>query len=78
MMSMLEQDRWSLFERGQVLTFDTSNNIEEILGLRLLRQMSRLDPKTKGGKSGLHRAGCSVTRSPGDGKESATENIPPH
>jgi len=32
---------------------------------------------TKGGKSGLHRVGCSVTRSPGDGKESATENIPP-
>lgn len=27
MMSMLEQDRWSLFERGQVLTFDTINNI---------------------------------------------------
>ena len=32
---------------------------------------------TKGGKSGLRRVGCSVTRSPGDGKESATENIPP-
>jgi len=31
----------------------------------------------KGGKSGLRRVGCSVTRSPGDGKESATENIPP-
>ena len=43
-----------------------------------VREGSRPDPKTKGGKSGLHRAGCSVTRSPGDGKESATENIPPH
>ena len=30
-----------------------------------------------GGKSELHRAGCSVTRSRGDAKESATENIPP-
>ena len=29
-----------------------------------------------GGKSELHRTQCSVTRSPGDGKESATENIP--
>ncbi len=30
-----------------------------------------------GGKSGLHRAGCWVTPSPGDGKESATEKRPP-
>ena len=30
-----------------------------------------------GGKSELHRAGCSVTRSRGDAKESATEKIPP-
>ncbi len=30
-----------------------------------------------GGKSGLYRARCWVTPSPGDGKESATENIPP-
>jgi len=30
-----------------------------------------------GGKYELHRAGCSVTRSRGDAKESATENIPP-
>ena len=30
-----------------------------------------------GGKSELHRAWCSVTRSRGDAKESATENIPP-
>ena len=29
-----------------------------------------------GGKSELQRAGCWVTPSPGDGKESATENIP--
>jgi len=29
-----------------------------------------------GGKSELHRAGSWVTPSPGDGKESATENIP--
>lgn len=29
-----------------------------------------------GGKSELHRTQCSVTRSPGNGKESATENIP--
>jgi hypothetical protein len=36
-----------------------------------------LSPIMKGGKSGLRRVGCSVTRSPGDGKESATENIPP-
>ena len=27
----------------------------------------------RGGKSELHRARCSVTRSPGNGKESATE-----
>jgi hypothetical protein len=31
----------------------------------------------KGGKSGLRRARCWVTPSPGDGKESATENRPP-
>jgi hypothetical protein len=31
----------------------------------------------EGGKSGLRRAGCWVMPSPGDGKESATENIPP-
>ena len=30
-----------------------------------------------GGKSELHRAGCSVTRSRGDVKESATERRPP-
>ena len=30
-----------------------------------------------GGKSELQRAGCSVTRSRGDAKESATEKIPP-
>ncbi len=30
-----------------------------------------------GGKSGLYRTRCWVTPSPGDGKESATENIPP-
>ncbi len=30
-----------------------------------------------GGKSELHRAGCSVTRSRGDVKESATERKPP-
>ena len=30
-----------------------------------------------GGKSEHHRAGCFVTRSPGDRQESATENIPP-
>ena len=30
-----------------------------------------------GGKSELHRAGCFVTRSRGDAKESATEKIPP-
>ena len=30
-----------------------------------------------GGKSGLRRAGCFVTRSRGDAKESATEKIPP-
>ncbi len=29
------------------------------------------------GKSGLHRTGCWVTPSPGDGKESATERRPP-
>jgi hypothetical protein len=29
------------------------------------------------GKSGLHRARCWVTPSPGDGKESATERRPP-
>ncbi len=29
------------------------------------------------GKSELYRAWCSVTRSGGDPKESATENIPP-
>ncbi len=29
------------------------------------------------GKSGLHRTGCWVTSSPGDGKESATESRPP-
>jgi len=31
-----------------------------------------------GGKAELHRTQCSVPRSPGDGKESATENIPSH
>ena len=31
----------------------------------------------EGGKSGLHRAGYSVTRSKGDLKESATENTQP-
>ncbi len=31
----------------------------------------------KGGKSGLHRAGCWITSSGGDPKESATENRPP-
>ncbi len=30
-----------------------------------------------GGKSELHRAGCWLTPSLGDEKESATENIPP-
>ena len=30
-----------------------------------------------GGKSGLHRAGWSLTTTGGDPKESATENIPP-
>ena len=30
-----------------------------------------------GGKSELRRAGCSVTQSPGDGKESATETYRP-
>jgi len=30
-----------------------------------------------GGKSELRRAGCSVTRSRGDAKESATEKKPP-
>jgi hypothetical protein len=30
-----------------------------------------------GGKSELQRAGCSVMRSRGDAKESATEKIPP-
>jgi hypothetical protein len=30
-----------------------------------------------GGKSELQRAGCSVTRSRGNAKESATEKIPP-
>jgi hypothetical protein len=30
-----------------------------------------------GGKSGLRRTRCWVTPSPGDGKESATERIPP-
>lgn len=34
------------------------------------------DIEGTGGKSELHRTQCSVTRSPGDGKESATENIP--
>ncbi len=29
-----------------------------------------------GGKSEHHRAGCSLTRSRGNAKESATENIP--
>ena len=29
------------------------------------------------GKSGLHRAGCWITSSGGDPKESATENKPP-
>ena len=33
--------------------------------------------KNAGGKSELHRAGCSVTRSRGDAKESATERKPP-
>src|SRR5215510_1622212 len=31
----------------------------------------------RGGKSGLHRAGCWITSSGGDPKESATENKPP-
>jgi hypothetical protein len=31
-----------------------------------------------GGKSELQRAGCSVTRSRGNAKESATEKIPPY
>ncbi len=30
-----------------------------------------------GGKSGLHRAGWSLTATGGDPRESATENIPP-
>ncbi len=33
--------------------------------------------KQRGGKSGLRRTGCWITSSPGDGKESATESIPP-
>lgn len=31
----------------------------------------------RGGKSGLRRAGCWITSSGGDPKESATENRPP-
>ncbi len=33
--------------------------------------------RVPGGKSGLHRAGWSVTRTGGDPRESATENKPP-
>jgi len=42
-----------------------------------VREGSRPDPKTKGGKSGLHRAGCWVTPRGGDPTESATETRPP-
>jgi len=36
-----------------------------------------LPDRRGGGKSGLHRTGCWVTPSPGDGQESATERKPP-
>lgn len=39
--------------------------------------MIALHRQVGGGKSGLRRAGCWITSSGGDPKESATENKPP-
>jgi len=42
---------------------------------KLARQSPR--PQGRGGKSGLHRAGCRLTAGRREAMESATENIPP-
>ena len=65
-------------------TINTMNTTNTTNTINTTKCQSRLNDRSRlrsfadaGGKSGLLRAGCSVTRSRGNAKESATEKIPP-
>ncbi len=57
-------NRWSFDNHSAIIRF----KVGQAIALWL---------HAKGGKSGLHRAGCQVTPGRRESTESATENIPP-